>query len=275
MDHPTLHRIEIFPIKSLDGVTLDQVSVLPSGALKGDRQYAILDAQGRFVNGKSTALVHKLRATFSPDLDTVTLQVDPTTQSETFSLSKEQTALEGWLSEYFGQPITLQKNIINGFPDDLNAPGPTIISTETLTTITQWFPDLDLSELRRRFRTNLEISGVPPFWEDQFLGEAGQGIKFRIGEVVLVGINPCQRCIVPTRSSLDGEKYPSFQQQFVQNRRETLPDWAPMTRFNHFYRLAVNTRLADGTLNPFLKLGDYAASLAEPPITIEEISVED
>jgi uncharacterized protein YcbX len=33
---PTLSPIEIFPVKSLDGVTLQAVTVLPSGALKGD-----------------------------------------------------------------------------------------------------------------------------------------------------------------------------------------------------------------------------------------------
>jgi uncharacterized protein YcbX len=55
---PSLHRIEIFPIKSLDGMTTDRVSVLPSGVLEGDRQFAIMDEQGQFVNGKSTPLVH-------------------------------------------------------------------------------------------------------------------------------------------------------------------------------------------------------------------------
>jgi uncharacterized protein len=264
MDHPTLHRIEIFPIKSLEGVTLDQVSVLPSGALKGDRQYAIFDNQGRFVNGKSTPLIHKLRSTFSIDLSTVTVRVAETDQPETFTLSEPRTDLESWLSEYFGQAVTVQENTMNGFPDDLNAPGPTIISTETLEAVAQWFPDLKIAELRRRFRTNLEIAGTVPFWEDCLFGTAPEGVKFRVGNIDLVGINPCQRCIVPTRDSWNGEAYPSFQQKFVQNRRESLTTWTEISRFNHFYKLAVNTRIADNALCASLHIGDRVSQSLQP-----------
>ena len=61
-------------------------------------------------------------------------------------------------------------------------------------------------------------------------------------DVVLEGINPCQRCIVPTRDSRTGEPSPDFAQIFRARRAETLPPWANRARFNHFYRLAVNTR---------------------------------
>jgi uncharacterized protein len=253
MQHPTLSRIEIFPIKSLDGVTLDRATLLASGSLKGDRQYAIVNSQGKFVNGKSTPLIHKLRATFSTDLTTVTLQIQNTEQRETFTLAENRDDLESWLSEYFEQSISVQENTNTGFPDDLNALGPTIISTATLEAMTQWFPELDLTELRRRFRTNLELSGVPPFWEDQLYGESEDGVPFHIGDVRFLGINPCQRCIVITRDSLDGTAYPSFAQQFGQHRKENLPDWAPVKRFNHFYKLAVNTRIV--TESPCLSLG--------------------
>jgi uncharacterized protein len=253
MQHPTLSRIELFPIKSLDGVTVNCATVLASGALKGDRQYAIADSQGKFVNGKSTPLIHKLRATFSADLTTVTLQIQNTDRHETFSLDENRAPLASWLSEYFGQAVSLQENAHTGFPDDLNAPGPTIISTATLEALTQWFPELDSTELRRRFRTNLELSGVPPFWEDQLYGESEDGVPFRIGDVQFLGINPCQRCIVITRNSLDGVAYPSFAQKFGQLRKENLPDWAPVKRFNHFYKLAVNTCIA--TESPSLSLG--------------------
>lgn len=253
MQHPALSRIEIFPIKSLDGVTVNGATVLASGALKGDRQYAIVNSQGKFVNGKSTPLIHKLRTTFSADLLTVTLQIQNTDQRETFSLAENRAPLESWLSEYFGQAVSVQENTRTGFPDDLNASGPTIISTATLEALTQWFPGLDSSELRRRFRTNLELSGVPPFWEDCLYGESGDGVPFRIGEVQFLGINPCQRCIVITRNSLDGTADPSFAQKFGQRRKENLPDWAIVTRFNHFYKLAVNTRIA--TESPSLSLG--------------------
>ncbi|HEY9828469.1 MAG TPA: MOSC N-terminal beta barrel domain-containing protein [Stenomitos sp.] len=247
MTAPVLSRIEIFPIKSLDGLVLDQAELLPSGALKGDRQYAILDAQGRFVNGKATPLVHRLRTTFSADLTTVTLQVQDTNQRETFALLPHRTELEAWLSNFFQQSVTVTENTNTGFPDDLNAPGPTLISTATLATVASWFPELTIAEMRRRFRTNLEIDHTPPFWEEQLYGEPDCDVVFEIGQARFAGVNPCQRCIVPTRDSQDGTSTPTFQQEFVRNRAAVLPDWAPRSRFNHFYKLALNSRaLMDG-----------------------------
>lgn len=253
---PTLSRIEIFPVKSLDGVTLQEVTVLPSGALDGDRQYAIQDAKGRFVNGKNNILVHRLRSTFSEDLTTISLQCQGLAQSETFSLVGDRTPLERWLSDYFSQPVTVQENTTTGFPDDLGATGPTAISTATLAAVAQWFPALDLAEIQRRLRTNLEIDGTTAFWEDRLYGEPNQSRRFEVGEVTFLGINPCQRCVVPTRNSLTGEGDRQFQQQFVQFRKAQLPTGVSRERFNHFYKLGVNTRLLSDSRSFHLKIGD-------------------
>jgi uncharacterized protein len=253
---PSLSRIEIFPVKSLDGITLQEATLLPSGVLKGDRQYAILDAQGRFVNGKVNPLVHRLRTTFSEDLAAITLQIQGLEPRETFSLVGDRTPLEAWLSRYFRQPVTVQENIATGFPDDLNAAGPTVTSIATLCAVAEWFPALDLAEIRRRFRTNLEVSHTPAFWEDQLYGEPGSALPFQVGAVTLLGINPCQRCIVPTRNSLDGSGDRGFQRQFVQARKAQLPNWVNRERFNHFYKLAVNTRSSADTQSLHIRLND-------------------
>jgi hypothetical protein len=260
MERPILSRIEIFPIKSLDGVSLSQVTVLPSGALQGDRQYAIVDSLGNFINGKSTPAIHKLRTTFTADLTTVTISHGG--MSETFSLKSDRQDLAAWLSDYFEQPVTVQENTLTGFPDDLNAPGPTIISTATLATVTDWFTSLDLAEVRRRFRTNLELSTPTPFWEERLYGESGAGVEFNIGSVRFMGINPCQRCIVPTRDTLTGERDRTFQQQFTLQRQASLPDWAPRSRFNHFYKLAVNTRAISLGEATSVTIGDLVTEFA-------------
>jgi uncharacterized protein len=259
---PVLSRIEIFPVKSLDGVVLQDVTVLPSGALKGDRQYAIQDAEGRFVNGKRNPLIHRLRTTFSEDLTTIRLNIQGLDAWETFALGGDSSAprvrapLETWLSRYFSESVTVTDNPVTGFPDDPEALGPTVITTATLKAVAEWFPELDPAEIRRRFRTNLELADVPAFWEDQLYGEPGRSIPFQIGSVMLLGVNPCQRCIVPTRNSLDGEGNKQFQQRFVQFRKAQLPTWANRVRFNHFYKLAVNTRLALDNRVFNLKQGD-------------------
>jgi uncharacterized protein YcbX len=47
---PTLDRITIFPVKSLDGVDVEGATVLPSGAVEHDRRWRLVDAQGGVVN---------------------------------------------------------------------------------------------------------------------------------------------------------------------------------------------------------------------------------
>jgi uncharacterized protein YcbX len=150
------------------------------------------------------------------------------------------------------------QNTEMGFPDDTDSPGATIVSMATLAAIGDWFPDLDLAQIRRRFRTNLEISGVEPFWEDRLFGAADQPVPFQIGDVQFLGINPCQRCVVVLRDPTTGAPYPNFQKQFVDQRQATLPDWATRSRFNHFYKLAVNTRLSKSEAGKVLRLGDLA-----------------
>ncbi|WP_421658428.1 MOSC domain-containing protein [Leptothermofonsia sp. ETS-13] len=253
---PYLAQISIFPIKSLDGVLVQAATVLQSGVLKGDREFAIIDAQGNFVNGKRNANVHRLRSAFDLVARTVSLRVEGTSETETFHLDGDRASLETWLSEYFGFPVQLLQNLELGFPDDTLSPGPTVISTATLQTVTGWFPGLSLEDTRRRFRTNLEIADTEPFWEDRLFNGVDSTQPFQIGAVQLEGVNPCQRCVVITRDALTGQAYPGFQKVFTSRRKETFPAWANSSRFNHFYRLAVNTVVSPSQANKVLKVGD-------------------
>lgn len=148
-----------------------------------------------------------------------------------------------------------------GFPDDTNASGPTVISTGTLEEVASWFLDVSVDEMRLRLRANLEIGGVPPFWEDQLFAQEGQCVQFRVGEVLLKGINPCQRCVVPSRDSQTGEVTRNFQKIFIQQRRETLPSWTTLSRFNHFYKLSVNTNVPESEAGKQLHSGDAIAKV--------------
>jgi hypothetical protein len=143
-----------------------------------------------------------------------------------------------------------------GFPDDGNAPGPTVVSTATLAAVASWFPGLDVDSVRRRLRANVEIDGVPAFWEDALFGAAGDAVPFQLGAVELAGTNPCQRCIVPSRDPESGEPLPAFAKHVAERRAETLPPWAERTRFDHFYRLAVNTRAAPNQAGRAIRVGD-------------------
>ncbi len=253
---PHLTRITIYPIKSLDGINVDRATLLGSGALEHDRQFAIRDRAGVFLNGKRTAAMHRLRLSADLGRRIVTLSVGDDSQASRFHLDADRRALEEWLRRYFEfeEPLELAENRSSGFPDDSEAPGPTIASTATLEAVAGWF-DLPLDETRRRFRANLEIGGVEPFWEDRLFAEADQVVRLLIGELALEGTNPCQRCSVPGRDSLSGAVTPSFAKRFAEHRKSALPPAAAVSRFDHFYRLAVNTRPA-GSKGGVIRLGD-------------------
>ncbi len=250
-----LEHILIYPIKSLDGILVNQAKILPGGALEHDREFCIIDQSGKWVNGKRTAKIHQIRSQFDLKARIVTLSIQDD-RPVSFHLDHGRSGIEGWLSDYFGFRVFLQQNLTTGFPDDPVSPGPTIVSIATLEQAASWFPGMEREEMRSRLRTNLEITDVPAFWEEQLYSADETPIVFHLGEVEIQGINPCQRCVVPTRDAISGEVYPQFQKIFNAQREKEFPDWAAKARFNHYYRMAVNTRIAPSEAGKVLKVGD-------------------
>jgi uncharacterized protein YcbX len=241
-----LARIHLHPIKSFDPLRVSSAVLLPSGALEHDRRFALVDAHGDFVNGKRTPLMHRLRSHLDLPSGRLTLRVEGDDAEHTFQLNGELPILSEWLSQYFEMPVVLLENREGGFPDDTELPGPTVISTATLSAVASWFPGLTEGGMRERFRANLEIEDVEPFWEDRLLAPGMGAVRFRIGDAELLGMNPCARCIVPTRDPHTGESTHQFAKTFARERQANLPSWAPAERFDHFYRLSVNTRPTSG-----------------------------
>jgi uncharacterized protein YcbX len=256
---PRLANIRLHPIKALDPVHLKEARIGPGGGLELDRVWALYSADGQWVNGKRTAAVHLIRAVYPPDLTAVTLSVPGDRRgvpTSTCAFPGDTAGAGEWFSAYFEQPITIRHSL-EGFPDDSIANGPTIVSAASLDAVSTWFPGLTAGDVRLRFRTTLEIDGVPAFWEDQLFGEEERSVvRFRIGEVNFEGSNPCARCAVPPRNPHTGGDITGFQKRFSELRRASLPAWSPQGRFDHFYRLTTNTRVAPGESGKILRVGD-------------------
>jgi uncharacterized protein YcbX len=254
---PHVARISIYPIKSLDGVSVDNARVLTTGALAYDRRLAMLDEQGQVINGKRLPAVHGVRLAFDPDTARVRLSSSRVADEASDLCTAHSPHLAEWLGKTLGQRVTLVENEWGGFPDDTDYPGPTVVSTATLERVAQWFRNLSLDNVRARFRANLEIDGVPAFWEDRLVpSDRSQAIEFRIGEVTFWGANPCARCAVPTRDPYSAQVLERFAKTFAERRAEELPSWAPRERFDHFYRLTVNTCRPKEAEVATIRLGD-------------------
>ncbi len=261
-----LSYIAVHPIKALDPLSLSKVGFSAAGGLTDDRAYAIVDEDGTYINGKRTAAVHPIRATYDSEKGTVHLELDESAtvdppgervDAEEFYPDDERAELESWLSTYFGISITLKSGDGGSQTDgavygDSSKAGPTVVSEATLGAVGSWY-GLSGEEMRRRMRPNLVVSGVPAFWEDRLV----DGQRVRIGDITLEGEKVLPRCVVPKRDSQTGAETPGFQQRFVTQREATLPEWTDVDRFDgNLYRLAARLRVPENERNADIRVGD-------------------
>lgn len=293
---PTLDRITIYPVKSLDGLELTECGVRASGGLENDRRWRLVDMDGRVLNAKRSPVFHAIRAEYELDERLVTLWVDPAAVEaaalpaadldrlrglagysggqvvrDSFHLVPGQGGPCEWLSEVFGVGVLLQERVDGGFPDDRDAPGPTLVATATLAEVGRWF-GFDLAESRRRFRVNLESGGCDAFWEDTLASPARPELQpslldlppdlpvdpyadlpppepreFLIGDARFIATNVCRRCVVPTRDSRTGMVTEHFRDAFEARRSRGMRGDVDAGGWGSLYRLALNTAGAGNT----------------------------
>jgi uncharacterized protein YcbX len=279
-----------YPLKSNDGVALDRAEIGPAGALRGDRTYALVEAgvdpheasvggSGGYVNGKSEPAVHGLRASYElagpADATPTAVTLSRPARSETgvdadertFALPDDGDALAAWVGDYLGYDVDLAREPDGGLPDDRAAAGPTVISRATLETVAGWFEAVaDATEMRRRLRPSVVVDDCPAFWEDRLFADRGEVVRFAAGDAELLGVNPCQRCVVPSRNPDTGAEIDGFRETFMKNRRATLPDWTESDRFDHDFRLMVNTVVPEAEWGSALEVGDEVTIAGVEPL---------
>lgn len=249
----TLDAIFVYPIKAMPGVQVDAVTITQGGALFNDRRWAIKDEQGRLINGKNNKRIFSLQASFDLTSEVVSFPSDK--GDEMFKLA-DRVGLSNYFSEKLGKKVFLEEDSQQGFPDDMNASGPTIISKESLNAVLSWYPTLFIEDIRARFRINLEVSSVPAFWEDQ-LFEANEEPKIiQVGDVKIQSSNPCARCSVPTKDPKSGKPHSDFYETFIKQREQTRPSWTDDRCFDHWYRLSVNTNIYSTQVGMRIAVGD-------------------
>jgi uncharacterized protein YcbX len=260
---PVLSKITIYPVKSLDGMELNKAVISEGGCLLHDREYAIKDENGNFINGKSNALVHSLRSSVDFKNETISFRTMNETGWTIFHLQKEKAAIQSYLSEYFGVKTLWHQNKTGRFMDIPDISGVTILSTASLQEVSSWFNNMPLEETRKCFRATLEIEGVPAFWEDHLFTKKGSGIEFKIGDVTLFGMSPRARCVVPTRNPETGDVIHAFPKSFSRRRASTLPSWSTLEEFEHHYYLTVNCYIPATEIGKTIETGNEIKLIGE------------
>ncbi len=215
--------ITLYPIKSVRGVELSEVSIGPRGLLN-DRDWMLVDANGRFVSQRTLGAMAQLvaHATFNglvieharcTPLEVARPVTGPPREVQVWDdrvLAYDAgDAAADWLGSLFGQPLRL----VWMPPQTLRPVDPRYAGLPNVpVSFADGFPILitniaSLEDLNRRlplpipmarFRPNLMISGWSPFAED--------GIRrIRCGDLELLLVKPCTRCSIPTLDHQTGE----------------------------------------------------------------------
>ena len=248
-----VENLWIYPVKGLDADAVDTVRLTEAGTPAGDRRYAFVDTDGETYNGKQIDTLHEIASSFDLETDVLTLSVDGSEATRRFDLTTERNEAGEWFSEFVGERLALRRREPPAFVDRPEL-GPSVISTGTLEEVASWFDGMTPEGARRRLRPNVEIGGVPPFWEDRFLGEDAP--SFETGGVRFEAAQACARCVVPTRDPDTGEPTEGFRTRFVERRKATLPEWVDQDALDHFYTVMVISRVPEAGRGRSITVGD-------------------
>ena len=231
-------------------------------SLAGDRQFAMADENGRFVNGKRTGEVYMLQTTYDPELTSVTFASED--QSETFDLRQGNPQLDDFISDFFGLKLRLIENKEGQLQDDPVISSISVIGQSSLQTIMDDLQLPSLEDTRLRFRSNIELSGVEAFWEDQLYDQRDVGVRFRIGDVELVGVSPRARCSVPPKDPTSGQLDKTFMKAMMESRAKHLPENSTLDQFGgNLYYLAVDSYLSPAEIGKTIRLQDEVEILGK------------
>lgn len=208
---PRVARISLAPVKGLALVHVDRVELGPTGAV-ANRRFHIVDAEGRFLNGKRCGPLVRVTPVYDHDAQTLELRFpdgqvasgivetgEPVTTdffgrpaAGRLVVGPWSEALSGWL----GQPVSLVRTDVAGAAVDRGeGAAVSLVSAASLARLAQAL-GLDEPVDGRRFRMLLDLEGMQAHEEDGWIGrrvvagEATLRVGGNIGRCVVTGQDP-------------------------------------------------------------------------------------
>lgn len=237
---PSISELNVYPIKSCGGIARDSVRLTPHG-LEHDRDWMLVDAQGRFVTQRTHPALALVQPVLNgdgldvraPGMATLTLALDAAELAGAPSVavtvwSDRVTALDAgddaarWFSDFLGAPVRLVRfnpeaervasrkwtgdatanvHFADGFPLLL-------VGEASLADLNARLSGKGVDPIpMNRFRPNVVLAGVDAYEEDytDTLSIAAAG-----GDVLLRIVKPCSRCPIPTIDQARGAPDPRW-----------------------------------------------------------------
>ena len=220
---PNLSNINVFPVKSIAGISLSTAHVEKQG-LQFDRRFMVASLDGKMITARTHPQMVKIKAIIEPDglilcypglidlhftfNELEMKEIDTTVWSDSFTAYSTTKEANKWFSSILGCEAQLlfsgeQSNRIRekiqtnvSFADGY----PLLIISEA--SLTELNKRSSSNHTMAQFRTNLVVSGNEAFIEDSWR-------RIRIGEVEFEVVKPCQRCILTTVNPNTAQYHPN------------------------------------------------------------------
>jgi hypothetical protein len=221
-----LSEINIYPIKSLGGISLQSSEVEERG-LKYDRRWVLVDESNTFFTQRDFPEMALIKVSVESNglkLNHKTKTIEPLFVPFEFEHTKRDKVviwddtvigefynkqIDDWFFEIIGIKChlvkmpdstrrvvdeTYAKNKIVSFADGYPF---MIIGQSSLDDLNS---RMDIPLPMNRFRTNFVFKGGKPFEEDGWK-------KFKIGDVIFEAVKPCARCVITTTDQDTAERF--------------------------------------------------------------------
>jgi len=224
-----LTEINIYPVKSLRGITVDSRQ-LDAFGLHLDRRWMLIDEQNKFLTQRQEARMALVEVTLTkgglelsaPAMSACPVPLQPQTPEvldvqvwkDTVKATAVSAEIDNWLSQFLGRKtrlVFMPDSTVRLIDQDYK------INQSDQVGFADGFPFLLISEASledlnkrlaqkgepavpmHRFRPNLVISGCTPYEEDSWK-------TVNIGSCQFHVVKPCSRCIIPTIDRDTAEK---------------------------------------------------------------------
>ncbi|WP_318436772.1 hybrid-cluster NAD(P)-dependent oxidoreductase [Photobacterium leiognathi] len=209
---PKLSQLNVFPVKSIAGISQSQAWVEKQG-MAFDRRFMVAKPSGDMVTARKYPQMVKVKAALHADglvlsyadkshlslkyKDFLMQDASSTVWADTFIAYTTTEQANAWFSDIIGEPVQLlftgeqsnrvrpkiQQNVsfADGYPL-------LVISEASLQALNERSSEHHTMD---QFRTNLVVSNTEAFAEDGWK-------HIRIGEVEFEAVKPCARCILTT-----------------------------------------------------------------------------
>lgn len=274
---PAISSLHIYPVKSLQGITLPQAALTTQG-LAFDRQWMLVDAEGKFVTQRQLPTLARIRVRLTaaslelehaglPPLS-IPLEPPPTTSCEVqvwrdvCDACEESADASRWLTQAVGQWQGHDLRLVRFAPGFIRPVDPADMDgAHAETAFSDGYPFLIVSEASldalnaqlqangadavpmERFRPNIVLSGLEAFGENacKTLTAAHSGYSLAIRK-------PCQRCKITTIDQHSG---------LISDPKEPLRTLTAMNPYPHlsgaYFGQNATLTTGDGAL---VKVGD-------------------